>query len=181
MHISSYFLQPGIAAQLPELVGYLRANGVTISLDPNWDPDGDWDKGLVSLLRGVDVFLPNASEARAISGNPRTDDAALELAQNGNLIVVKDGESGCIAARHGTISRYPGFNVHCVDTTGAGDAFDAGFLRGWLDDLPLADCLAYGCSAGALSTRAIGATGALPTVQELKTMITMSGEKAGTI
>ena len=86
-------------------------------------------------------------------------------------MVVKDGEKGCIAAQHSAVSSQPGFPVECLDTTGAGDAFDAGFLRGWLEELPLADCLAYGCSAGALSTRSIGATGALPTIDELKTTI----------
>ena len=65
--------------------------------------------------------------------------------------MVKDGAEGCIAAQHGAISSRPGFEVNCVDTTGAGHAFDAGFLRGWLDGLPLPDCLTYGCSAGALS------------------------------
>jgi sugar/nucleoside kinase (ribokinase family) len=178
VHIGSYFLQPGLASQLPQLTTYLRANGVTVSVDPNWDPAGRWDNGLVSLLASVDVFLPNAAEALAISGATGTAAAALQLARNGNLVVVKDGQNGCVAARHGTVSVQPGFEVDCVDTTGAGDAFDAGFLRGWLDKLPLADCLAYGCSAGALSTRSIGATGALPTIDEVKTAITASTEQA---
>ncbi len=108
VHMSSYFLQPGIAAQLPELISQLRANGATISLDPNWDPAGNWDNGLVSLLGAVDIFLPNAAEARAISGNAQTAAAALQLAQNGNLVVVKDGESGCIAAEKGPFRRTPG-------------------------------------------------------------------------
>ena len=171
VHISSYFLQPALAPQLPELVAQVRASGVTVSVDPNWDPAGAWDNGLASLLASVDVFLPNAAEARAISGVPGAAAAALQLARTGNLVVVKDGEKGCIAAQHSAVSSQPGFPVECLDTTGAGDAFDAGFLRGWLEELPLADCLAYGCSAGALSTRSIGATGALPTIDELKTTI----------
>jgi sugar/nucleoside kinase (ribokinase family) len=171
VHISSYFLQPALASQLPELVAQVRAHGVTVSVDPNWDPAGAWDNGLASLLASVDVFLPNAAEARAISGVPGTAGAALQLARTGNLVVVKDGEKGCIAAQRSAVTSQPGFPVQCLDTTGAGDAFDAGFLRGWLEELPLTDCLAYGCSAGALSTRSIGATGALPTIDELKTTI----------
>jgi len=180
VHIGSYFLQPGLAAQLPELTSHLRANGVTVSVDPNWDPAGNWDNGLLSLLSSVDIFLPNAAEARALTGLTATAAAALQLAQNGNLVVVKDGAEGCIAAEHGAISSQPGFAVDCVDTTGAGDAFDSGFLRGWLDGLPLADCLTYGCSAGALSTRSIGATGSLATLEELKATVEAGAVKTGT-
>jgi sugar/nucleoside kinase (ribokinase family) len=178
VHVSSYFLQPRLAPQLPGVIGLLRAAGVSISLDPNWDPVGSWDNGLASLLGSVDVFLPNAAEARAITGIEDVRSAALQLARHGNLVVVKDGENGCIAARGSSISTQPVFAVPCLDTTGAGDAFDAGFLRGWLAGLPLPDCLAYGCGAGALSTRSIGATGALPTIDELTATITAAGETA---
>jgi sugar/nucleoside kinase (ribokinase family) len=176
VHISSYFLQPRLAPQLPDVVGYLRAAGVSISVDPNWDPAGRWDNGLVSLLSSVDVFLPNAAEALAITGAEDVPSAAMQLARHGNLVVVKDGENGCIAADHCSISSQPGFPVPCLDTTGAGDAFDAGFLRGWLAGLPLMECLAYGCAAGALSTRSIGATGALPTIDELRATIAGASE-----
>ena len=111
VHISSYFLQPALAPQLPELVAQVRARGVTVSVDPNWDPAGAWDNGLASLLASVDVFLPNAAEARAISGVPGTAAAALQLARTGNLVVVKDGEKGCIAAQHSAVSSQPGFPV----------------------------------------------------------------------
>ena len=180
VHITSYFLQPGLAAQLPALVRHLRDNGVTVSVDPNWDPDEKWDQGLVSLLGSIDVFFPNAAEARAISGTSDTAAAALQLATAGNLVVVKEGENGCTAARDGTVTSQPGFEVRCVDTTGAGDAFDAGFLCGWLQKLPLTECLAYGCSAGALSTRSIGATGAQPTIDELKGTLATGVKRAMT-
>jgi sugar/nucleoside kinase (ribokinase family) len=170
VHISSFFLQPGLASQLTSLVGDLRASGVTISIDPNWDPAGNWDNGLLSLLGSVDVFLPNAAEAEAISGVAGTAAAALQLAGLADLVVVKDGKDGCIAAQGSSLSSQPAFEIHSLDATGAGDAFDAGFLRGWLRGLRLGDCLAYGCAAGALSTRSVGATGALPTVDELKAM-----------
>jgi sugar/nucleoside kinase (ribokinase family) len=171
VHISSYYLQPGLVPQLPGVIGSLREGGVTLSVDPNWDPTGQWDNGLASLLGSVDVFLPNAAEARAITGADGTEAAALQLARQANLVVVKDGENGCVAAHHSSITSQPGFAVHSVETTGAGDAFNAGFLRAWLEELPLPDCLAYGCAAGALSTRSVGATGALATMDELKATV----------
>jgi ribokinase len=171
VHLSSYFLQPRLARELPGLVAAWHAGGLTVSLDPNWDPAENWDGGLRSLVDVVDIFLPNAAEARVISGIPETTAAALELARNGTLVVVKDGASGCVAARGPTVCSHEAFAVACLDTTGAGDAFDAGFLRGWLDSLPLQECLGYGCAAGALSTRSIGATGALPTIEEVRAVV----------
>jgi sugar/nucleoside kinase (ribokinase family) len=171
VHVSSYFLQPRLARQLPALIAALRARELTVSLDPNWDPAENWDSGLRSLVDAVDIFLPNAAEARLISGKPETTAATLELARNGTLVVVKDGANGCVAAQGSMVSSHEAFDVACVDTTGAGDAFDAGFLRGWLDGLALQECLGYGCASGALSTRSIGATGALPTIDEVRAVV----------
>lgn len=171
-HVSSYFLQPMLASHLPSLVASLHQEGVTVSVDPNWDPEQLWDGGLRSVLGTVDVFLPNAAEASALSGLPEARPAAVLLAQEGALVVVKDGPNGCIAAQRGTVVSHPAFDVMFVDPIGAGDAFDAGFLRGWLEGLPLRECLAYACASGALSTRATGATGALATTEEVRALVT---------
>ena len=170
VHVSSYFLQPRLARLLPVLFAALRAQGVTVSVDPNWDPDEQWDGGLLRLLAAVDLFLPNRAEAEAMSGVAGTAAAALELASRGPLVVVKDGTRGCTAAEDGSVSRASAFHVDSVDSTGAGDSFDAGFLSAWLRHLPLERSLAYGNAAGALSTRALGATGALATARELARM-----------
>ena len=63
MHVSSYFLQDGLAADLPSLFQEARAAGATTSVDPNWDPSGAWDGGLPGLMNSIDVFLPNRMEA----------------------------------------------------------------------------------------------------------------------
>ena len=134
VHIGSYFLQPGLAAQLPDLTRDLRANGVTVSVDPNWDPAGNWDNGLLSLLGSVDIFLPNAAEARALSGLTGTAAAALQLAQNGNLVVVKDGAEGCIAAQHGAISRGPALRSTAWTRPGPATPSTPGSCAGGLTD-----------------------------------------------
>ncbi len=171
VHLTSYFLQPRLAEQLPDLVSSLRSRGVSVSVDTNWDPAENWDGGLRSLIDTVDIFLPNAAEARAITGARETAAAALQLARNGTLVVVKDGANGCIAAHGSTVHSHAAFEVACLDTTGAGDAFNAGFLRGWLDGMALRDCLGYGSAAGSLSTRSTGATGALPTIDEVRALV----------
>jgi ribokinase len=175
VHLSSYFLLRRLAAELPGLVDALRARGLTVSLDPNWDPTEHWDSGLRSVIDMVNIFLPNAAEARSITGLPETTAAALELARNGTLVVVKDGANGCVAARGSTVSPHEAFPVDSRGTTGAGDVFDAGFLRGWLDGMPLKECLAYACAAGALSTRSMVATGALPTIEEVRALVKGQG------
>jgi sugar/nucleoside kinase (ribokinase family) len=168
VHVSSYFLQPRLARLLPGLFAALRHEGSTVSVDPNWDPSGGWDGGLKDLLGSVDLFLPNRAEAEALSGKHGAAHAALDLAARGPLVVVKDGADGCTAARDGSVASVPAFPADSVDSTGAGDSFDAGFLSAWLRGAPLERCLAYGCAAGALSTRALGATGALATPAELR-------------
>lgn len=172
VHISSYFLQPRLALQLPGLASELRQRGVSFSVDPNWDPTGAWDGGLVGLLASTDVFLPNAAEARAISGQEDLAAAALALARPGPLVVVKDGTAGCLAAdASGTVTGQGPFSVVSADSTGAGDSFNAGFLRAWLDGLARPECLRYACATGALSTRAVGATGALASLEEVTTLL----------
>lgn len=170
VHVTAYFLQHRLASQLPDLVGQLRAAGVTVSVDPNWDPDGDWDSGLRSLLGSIDILFPNAAEARAIVGEPDARVAALKLASDGTLIAVKDGANGAFVATGPSLVFHPGFPTLSRGTTGAGDAFAAGFLRSWLNESATSECLAYGCAAGALSTRSIGATDALPDIEEVRAL-----------
>jgi sugar/nucleoside kinase (ribokinase family) len=171
VHISSYFLQPRLAGLLPGLVGPLGRQGVSFSVDPNWDPDGRWDGGLKALLPSLALFFPNAAEAEAMTGEPGPGEAALALAASGTVVVVKDGDRGCVAAQGTDLYRQGPFPMASADTTGAGDAFNAGFLSAWLAGQPLPGCLRYACAYGALSTRAIGATGALGTPAEAEELL----------
>ncbi len=168
VHVASYFLQPELAAELPGLFGELRAQGITTSLDPNWDPAERWH-GLAELLPLVDVLLPNRAEERAIAGAL----GVASIAGLGPRVVVKCGAEG--AETHepdGTVTQADGLAVEVVDTTGAGDSFDAGYLaamsRGIADE---AVRLRWGTVAGSLSTRAAGGTAAQPTAAELAAVL----------
>jgi len=123
------------------------------------------------------VFLPNAAEARRIAGVDDVEAAALALARTGAAgrsdggptVVVKLGADGALAARaDGTVLRVPAMPIDPVDTTGAGDSFDAGFLRAWLDGAEIRDCLELGAVCGAMSTRAAGGVDAQPTLAEAR-------------
>jgi sugar/nucleoside kinase (ribokinase family) len=166
IHVSSYFLQAGLAADLPALFREAREAGATTSIDPNWDPTGEWDGGLLSLLAQTDCFLPNSVEARSISGVEDIDVAALTLAERGSIVAVKFGQGGGLALSGDEVVRSESIPADVVDTTGAGDSFDAGFLAGRLAGLPLSRCLQLAVACGSLSTRAAGGTAAQPTMGE---------------
>ena len=166
VHVSSYYLQRLLAPELQSVFDEVRASGATTSLDPNWDPSGAWDAGLVELLHAVDVFLPNAIEATRIAHTSEVDAAARSLASRAKLVVVKDGERGAIAFDGEDVYRADALPSGAVDSTGAGDSFDAGFLAAWLRGEPTDRALALGNACGSLSTRAIGGVDAQPTLEE---------------
>ncbi|WP_130178362.1 carbohydrate kinase family protein [Cryobacterium sp. SO1] len=174
VHIASYFLQPALAAELPTLLGWLRGRGITTSLDTNWDPAELWD-GLAEVLPSVDVFLPNREEviaiARAVTGETLADDlaAASALAALKPRVVVKAGaEGGFSVDSDQEVHRAAGLVLDVVDTIGAGDSFDAGYITAFLSGVPSEpERLRWAAVAGSLSTRAAGGTDAQATLAEL--------------
>jgi ribokinase len=171
LHVASFFLLPGLAAGLPGLLADARAAGLTTSLDTNWDPAERW-VGVEDCLPHLDVFLPNAAEAVAMARSLGADVADAEaaarvLAARGPIVAVKDGAAGGFAVAGDQVVRAPGLAVEVVDTTGAGDTFDAGFLCAWLAGEDLATAVRWGTAAGSLSTRGFGGTGGQPTRVEL--------------
>jgi sugar/nucleoside kinase (ribokinase family) len=166
VHVSSYFLQPQLAPDLPALFAAVHAAGATTSIDPNYDPAERWDGGLLEVLTHTDVFLPNSLEARAIGGSEDVDVAAEVLAERARIVAVKFGQGGGLAISGQEQARSEAIPTRVVDTTGAGDSFDAGFLAGMLAGWPLARCLALAVACGSLSTRGIGGTAAQPTLAE---------------
>jgi sugar/nucleoside kinase (ribokinase family) len=168
LHVSSFFLQARLRDNLPSLFAEVRAAGSTVSIDPNWDPRGEWDGGLLETLRGTDVLFANAEEVRRIAPEDHVETAAQKLADSGPLVVVKRGGDGALAVSGGEVIRAPALRVDIADTVGAGDSFNAGFLAGFLSGSPVADSLALACACGSLSTRAAGGTAAQPTLAEAK-------------
>jgi sugar/nucleoside kinase (ribokinase family) len=171
VHVSSFFLQRSLAPELPALFGRVRAGGATTSVDPNWDPSERWDGGLRDLLGHTDVFLPNATEASRIAGIDELDDAVLALAERAGVVVAKDGADGALAAHGERLVRAVAPTIDALDTTGAGDAFDAGYLASMLAGHPLERSLAIANACGALSTRAVGGVDAQPTMDEVLALL----------
>jgi len=172
VHFASYFLTPALARELPAVLADLRARGVGTSLDTNWDPAERWE-GVAECLPLVDLLLPNAAEAIALAAVVGVDAAdveaaAIALASHGPIVVVKDGAAGGLAVEGDLVRRVPGLKLDVVDTTGAGDSFDAGFIAAWLEGLGLDAALRWAAVAGSLSTRGAGGTGGQATRHEIE-------------
>jgi sugar/nucleoside kinase (ribokinase family) len=157
-HLSSYFLQRGLQSHIPQLLKDLKEAGLTISLDTNDDPEDEWASGIDKVLGLVDVFLPNAREAKRIARSENLEDAVSRLADQVPLVVVKLGADGAWACRGSERVTVKALELDVVDPVGAGDSFDAGFLSEFVRGSELAACLEGGNRAGALCTTRAGGT-----------------------
>lgn len=160
VHVSSYFLLertlgPGLAA----LLATARAAGGSTSLDTNWDPAGTWGTGFFpDVLAQTDLLLPNEAEALRLAAAATLPAAIAALTRAGSAIAVKLGARGARYADGPQQYLATPPPVSPVDTTGAGDCFNAGLLAGLLRGLEPANALALGCAAGAASTQGLGGT-----------------------
>lgn len=171
VHVAGLYLLPGLLPELAGLTERLRRRGITVSVDPNDDPSGRWAHA-AQWSRNCDILLPNDAELDAIAarvGVAATDsrDRAVELSRRGPRVVVKAGSAGGFVALSGELLTRHALAIEVVDTVGAGDSFDAGYLAAWLRGEDSATCLAWACVAGALSVRAAGGTAGQPTLAEL--------------
>ena len=157
-HLSSLYLQRGLTADVPQLFRQLKQAGLTISLDTNDDPDDSWGYPLEEILPLVDVFLPNERELLRITGK-RTLEAALDaLSPQVRCVAVKCGARGSVVKTADAFVSADPVPVTPVDTIGAGDSYNAGFLFAWLQGLGLAECARAGNITGGLSTLRPGGT-----------------------
>jgi sugar/nucleoside kinase (ribokinase family) len=155
-HLSSYFLQSGLRDRVPELFARLKRAGLTLSMDTNDDPDGRWDGSLREAVELVDILMPNEQEACKIAGIADFDEAVERLSEIVPTLVVKMGSKGALAAQKGSRYHASPLAVEVVDSVGAGDTFNAGFLHEYVRGADLKACLARGNQAAAYSTTQAG-------------------------
>ena len=144
-----------------------RSQGLTVSTDIGWNPDVLKSAHLPNVLRECDFTFPNELEAQAMTNEKSVEKAALKLARWVRVPVVKLGSSGCVAVCNGKILRVKSIPVRTVDATGAGDAFDGGFLHGYLAGWPLEECLRAGNICGALAATSPGGSTAIVSPRKL--------------
>jgi sugar/nucleoside kinase (ribokinase family) len=157
-HLSSLFLQRSLQPDLPQLFDQLKSAGLTLSLDTNDDPSDIWGGVLDQLLDKIDLLLPNEDEILRIARKTTLEESLDSLAARVPLIVVKCGARGALVQQGKKRDWIPPLRVEPVDTIGAGDSFNAGFLSFYLNGENPLRAAAMGNITGALSTLRSGGT-----------------------
>jgi sugar/nucleoside kinase (ribokinase family) len=153
-----------------KIIPIITAKGATTSLDVGHHAGWLSDEASIAVLRAIDYTMPNEKEASMLSGSPeqylsQCRDIGVKLA------VVKLGGEGAVMLFNKVEFRSSSPSVSVVDTTGAGDAFNAGFIDALLDVALPQQILERACICGAMSTRALGALSALPDREELRAIL----------
>lgn len=170
-HLSSFFLLRALRPRIPDLFSQMKKAGLTTSLDTNDDPEDLWADDVKSVLKNVDIFLPNEREASKLTGADNVREALDALSRLVPIVVIKCGPEGAMARRGKDQFLAPPLSVRPVDTVGAGDSFNAGFLHKFMLRANVEDCLVYGNAVAALSTTRSGGTEAFRDRQHLEAFL----------
>jgi len=153
--------------EIPDLVRQAKSAGLSVSLDPSWDETLIYDPGLLAACEGVDIFLPNREEAQAITGHDDPAAAVRFLAKYFPIVALKNGGEGAWLGTVDTHVHLPAKDVPVIDTTGAGDAFNAGFIDAWLEGHDVYRALEAGIDYGSLAVQAAGGAAILRSSERL--------------
>jgi sugar/nucleoside kinase (ribokinase family) len=171
IHLSSLFMQSALLRDIDKVLEAAVKNGVTVSLDTQWDPAEKWALDYKKVLPHITIFLPNEKELQALTATESLEEAIeAVLPYLGCAMVVKMGSKGSLLIRKdGSRNMLPSFlNRNVVDAIGAGDSFNSGFVSAFVKGLPLEQCQEIGNMTGALNTTAAGGTGAFTSPEEIE-------------
>ena len=153
VHLCFY---PHDCAHWTAIVSRLRKRGITTSWDFGWNEPLTNDRGLTDLIDALDFVFVNEHEARLYTGSTTLEQSIPEWRARKAITIVKLGEAGAVWLAPDRDIHADAPSVNVVDTTGAGDSFNAGFLVAWMNGKPPGQCLTAGNRAGAASTRQAG-------------------------
>jgi sugar/nucleoside kinase (ribokinase family) len=159
-HVGHYFLLEKLHSGAAKVFRRAKELGLTTSTDCNYDPTEQWDSGLLDVMKHLDIFFPNDAEAMHITGARSVPDAARELGKLARIVAVKMGAEGAYVYTSGEEFQVPVVKTKVVDTTGAGDSFNAGFLSKFLQGASLRECARFGAKTAARSVTHVGGTAA---------------------
>jgi sugar/nucleoside kinase (ribokinase family) len=157
-HLANLYTVPAIRTSAPGVVRRARASGLSTSLDTGWDADGRWMEDLRPCLPFVDLLFVNETEAKMLTGVDEPRHVVRALRDLGATdILVKLGGKGCVVFAGGEEYAAPGFVVHAIDTTGAGDCFGGGFLAVLHHGKNMIGAACFANAVGALKVSQLGA------------------------
>lgn len=168
---ASIFVFPLIApAQLAEIFSMVRSRGLLVCADMTSPKHGETVDDLAPALKQLDYLFSNEVEAQAITGVKEPENMAEILLQTGvRHVIIKIGSRGCLIADQTgyreTIPACP--NTTCIDTTGAGDNFAAGFFAALLDGRDFTDCARFANATAAISIETIGASTGVSSIAQV--------------
>lgn len=169
LHLSNFFIQKGIRKDITTIFKKVKEAGITTSLDLQWDPENKWDFDYRECLPYVDVFMPNEAEIMALTRTSSVDEALEAVKPFANTIALKMGAKGSVGIEDDTQMEVSSFtNPKHIDSIGAGDSFNSGFIKKYIGGGSLRECLTYGNLMGALNTTAAGGTGAFNSPEEIE-------------
>ncbi len=156
LYVPGIYTGPGALTNLK----ILHSRGIKICMDGNSSEFHTLkEKKILKILSKLDLFMANTKELKQLTGISEPEHALQELGKITPIVVIKDGANGAYAIENGKIIHSPSINVEAVDTTGAGDSFNAGFIKAWITGHSINDCLQWGNIVGGLSTTEMGGIG----------------------
>lgn len=170
IHISSIFMQSGLRKDLIEILKYASEQGVTTSLDTQWDPREKWDFDYKEILPHVTVFIPNEKELLLLTHSSNLNEAIEKIEPFIDICVIKQGNQGSLLVlKNGTTHHQDAYlNKDVVDAIGAGDSFNSGFINQFVKGQSPINCQIFGNLMGAINTTASGGTGAFSSKENIE-------------
>jgi sugar/nucleoside kinase (ribokinase family) len=173
LHFGSYFLQESMRPYWFELFSKAKAKGISTSFDTGWDPNERWrTEEIAALLEATDVFLPSEDEIMHIFGGTSLYETLDAVPAHAGRIAVKCGARGAVSKSPGKERiAVPAFPVTPIDTTGAGDSFNAGYIYAHLAGLDEREALRFACACGALATTRVGGASSVPSLRDVEALL----------
>lgn len=171
IHVTGYSGRKSQDAYLSLLKQVKEIGDVTVSFDVGWDVSNEWYHGIYDLFPYIDVLFMNETESIHYGKVASAEEAARSFGESCPLVVIKLGKKGSFAYNQGTFVKAVPYTVTAVDTTGAGDSFNAGFIYGYLNGYSMEACLKCGNGCGALSVTALGGNTGFPNQEQLRRFI----------
>lgn len=178
IHFGSYFLQDDMRDHWKTVFKKATERGISTSFDTGWDLHNQWYESQISeLMEWTTLFIPSEDELMQIYATDQLEDAILKLPAKHNTVAVKCGSKGAVMIdEQGNRIMGEPFKVTPIDTTGAGDSFNAGLIYSYLAGSSREEMMQFACACGALATLRIGGASAAPSVEEVQTFIEQSSK-----
>ena len=167
VHVTGYAGSANHDAYLKFLQTIKEETQATVSFDVGWDSTEEWKKEIYDLFPYIDVLFMNETEAIHYGRKETAEEAGWDFSQYCPIVALKLGAKGSIAFEKGKMYQKGRYKVKAVDTTGAGDSFNAGFIYAYLSGRSIEECLACGNGCGALSVTALGGNSGFPVEEQL--------------